>query len=117
MAFFMGIIKGKNGVYKARKKVPRGYEEKAAIAAGSERPRLSWLTRSLGTKDRKEAAVLAKPVMIEFDAILARAKAADVQVVKTAVTPALIKEIAAFHYATILAEDEDVRIEGDGSEE
>jgi hypothetical protein len=57
MAFFMGIIKGKNGVYKARKKVPRGYEEKAAIAAGSERPRLSWLTRSRGTKDRKEGEV------------------------------------------------------------
>ncbi len=116
MAFFMGIVKGKNGVYQARKKVPSGYEEKAAIAAGSNRPTLSWLKRSLGTKDRQEAAILAKPVLMEFDAILARAKMADVKPVTSELTPAQIKEIAAFHYATILAEDEDMRIDGCGSE-
>lgn len=117
MAFFMGIIKGKNGVYQARKKVPKGWEERAAIAAGSNRPRLSWLKRSLGTKDRKEAAVLAKPVLIEFDTILAKAQNVEVTAERTELTQTEIKKIAEYHYAAVLADDERTRIDGEGSEE
>jgi hypothetical protein len=116
MAFFMGIIKSKNGVYQARKKVPRGCEERAAIAAGSKRPRLSWLKRSLGTKDRKKAAVLAKPVLMQFDAILAKARNIEVAVERTELTQAEIEKIAAYHRAAVLADDERTRIDGEGSE-
>jgi integrase len=116
MAFFMGIVKDKNGVFYARRKVPKGMEERAAIAAGVNRPKLSWLKRSLGTKDRREAAVLAKPVLIKFDAILSQARSPEVSSERGDLTPTEIEEIAAHHYAAVLGEDEESRVHGLGSE-
>jgi hypothetical protein len=36
--------------------------------------RISWLKETLGTKEEKRARVLAKPVMMKFDRILAQAR-------------------------------------------
>jgi len=63
MALIMGVIKGKNGIYSARQKVPKGLEERVAQVVGSDRPKLSWLKRSLGTRDWREANIAAKPIL------------------------------------------------------
>jgi hypothetical protein len=59
----MGIVKGKNCVFQAPKKGSQGLRREGRNRIRrADRLRLSWLKRSLGTKDRKEAAVLAKPI-------------------------------------------------------
>jgi hypothetical protein len=75
MRLLMGISKDRHGTYYALKKVPKHLE--AAVAQVLERPkaRQSWLKRSLGTKDAREANVCVKIVQAEFDRTLERAKA------------------------------------------
>lgn len=62
----MGLIKSQHGVYIARKKVPKGLEEAVAKILDTGKTRQSWLKRSLGTKDPREANIRAKPVLIVF---------------------------------------------------
>jgi hypothetical protein len=64
---FMGIIRNRHGVYEARKKVPKRLEEATATVLGVPKRRQSWLKKSLGTKDLREAKIRAKPVLMEFD--------------------------------------------------
>lgn len=113
----MGIIKVK-GTYYARKYIPA--ELQAAVARVLERPkaRVSWLKRSLHTKDQREANIKAKPVLIEFDRILAKAAA----IAKGAPFVRELSEIeiarmAAYQHASMLEEDEEVRRDGTGSED
>jgi hypothetical protein len=71
---------------------------------------------SLRTKDKKQAAVRAKPVMMKFDRILAQADATLVEhPVRTELTEAEIKQIAEYFYAHELGADEELREEGIGS--
>jgi hypothetical protein len=56
--------------------------------------RVSWLKQTLKTKDEKRAKILAKPVMMKFDRILAQAEALLVEhPVRTELTEAEIKRI------------------------
>ncbi len=71
----MGVIKNRHGVHCARRKVPPELAGAVARHTGSARERQSWLQRSLRTKDFREANIRAKPVLIEFDQILEKAKA------------------------------------------
>ena len=71
----MGLIKNEYGVYHVRRKVPKALEAATARAMGVPKERVSWLKETLGTKDVKQAKVLAKPVMMKFDRILAQAEA------------------------------------------
>ena len=71
----MGLIKNEHGVYHVRRKVPKHLEQATAIVMGVPKPRVSWLKETLGTKDEKQARVRAKPVMMKFDGILAKAEA------------------------------------------
>ena len=77
---------------------PEGAAELAGAVArltGSARERQSWLQRSLRTKDSREANIRAKPVLIEFDQILERAKAlAGPRQVRTKLSDSEIKRIA-----------------------
>jgi hypothetical protein len=117
MRAIMGIVKNRHGVYEARKKVPKRLEEAAATVLGVPKQRQSWLKKSLGTKDLREANVRAKPVLMEFDRVLARAEALIAQKpLRASLTQAEIERIAELHYANILAEDEEERREGTGSE-
>ncbi len=50
-------------------------EVATARLTGANKERVSWLKKTLGTKDEKQAKVLAKPVMMKFDRILAQAEA------------------------------------------
>ena len=60
--------------------------------------------RSLHTKDLREANIKAKPVLIEFDRILAKAAAIakDVPLVREL---SEIERLAAYQYASMLEED------------
>jgi hypothetical protein len=113
----MGLIKNEHGVYHVRRKVPKGLEEATATVLGVPKPRVSWLKETLGTKDEKQARVRAKPVMMKFDGILAKAEARLVEhPVRTELTEAEIKRIADYFYAYELREDEDLRAGGVGDD-
>src|SRR6266851_5706145 len=116
----MGLIKNEHGVFHVRRKVPevpKGLPEAVARVTGAHKERVSWLKQTLGTKDEKQAKVLAKPVMMKFDRILAQAEALLVEhPVRTELTEAEIKQIADYFYAHELGADEALREEGSGSD-
>jgi hypothetical protein len=113
----MGLIKNEHGVFHVRRKVPKALEVATARAMGVPKERVSWLKETLGTKDEKQAKVLAKPVMMKFDRILAQAEALLVEhPVRTELTEAEIKRVADYFYAHELGADEALREEGIGSD-
>jgi integrase len=113
----MGLIKNEHGVFHVRKKVPKALEVATARVMGVPKERVSWLKETLGTKDPKQAKVLAKPVMMKFDRVLAQAEALLVEhPVRTELTEAEIKQIADYFYAHELGADEALREEGIGSD-
>jgi hypothetical protein len=113
----MGLIKNEHGVYHVRRKVPKHLEAATATAMDVPKDRVSWLKETLGTKDEKQARVLAKPVMMKFDRILAQAEALLVEhPVRTELTEAEIKRIADYFYAHELGADEGQREAGIGSD-
>ena len=117
MRAIMGIVKNRHGTYEARKKVPKRLEEATATVLGVSKQRQSWLKKSLGTKDVREANIRAKPVLVEFDRTLARAEALIAErPVRASLTQAEIERMAELHYARVLADDEEQRREGTGSE-
>src|SRR6266853_5411902 len=113
----MGLIKNEHGVFHVRRKVPKALEVATARVMGVPKERVSWLKQTMGTKDEKQAKVLAKPVMMKFDLIIAQAEALLVEhPVRTELTEAEIKRIADYFYAHELGADEDLREEGIGSD-
>lgn len=114
----MGIIKNRHGVYCVRKKVPEKLAVAVALVTASDRPRVSWLQKSLNTKILAEAKVRAKPVLMRFDRILAEAKAREVERPPVSELPDRdITRMAEYHYASRLAEDDEIRTFGTGSED
>ena len=113
----MGLIKNEHGVWHVRRKVPKSLEAATARVMDVPKDRVSWLKETLGTKDEKRAKVLAKPVMMKFDRILAQAEALLVEhPVRTELTEAEIKQIADYFYAHELVADEEIREGGVGSD-
>jgi integrase len=113
----MGLIKNEHGVYHVRRKVPKALEAATATVMGVPKERVSWLKETLKTKDEKRAKVLAKPVMMKFDRVLAQAEALLVErPVRTELTDAEIKQLADYFYAYELGADEALREEGVGSD-
>lgn len=115
----MGLVKTRHGVYAARKKVPKGHEGAVARVLGdTQRSRVSWLQRSLGTKDLRTANILVKPILMEFDAILAKAAALLSPIPKRdSLSEREIAAMSDYYYGSMLSEDEEVRGDGTGSEE
>lgn len=73
--------------------------------------------QTLGTKDEKRAKVLAVPVIMKFDRILAQAEALLVEhPMRAELTEAEIKQIADYFYAHELGADEAMREGGVGSD-
>jgi integrase len=113
----MGLIKNEHGVWHVRRKVRKGLEEATARVTDAPRERVSWLKETLRTKDEQKAKVLAKPVMMKFDRIIAQAEALLVEhPVRTELTEAEIKQIADYFYAHELGVDEEIREGGLGSD-
>jgi len=109
----MGVIKDRHGTYYARKKVPQKLEVAVGKIAASGKPRVSWLTASLRTKDLKQANREAKAHLARFDQILAEAEAAVAErPLRTSLTPREIERMAAYHYALSLGDDEARRSAG-----
>src|SRR5262249_33966851 len=108
----MGLIKNEHGVWQVRKKVPKRLETVTATVLGNGKPRVSWLKETLRTKDKKRAAVIAKPVMMRFDRILADAEALLAErPLRTELSETEIKQLADFFYAHHKKEEERERQE------
>jgi hypothetical protein len=113
MRVFMGIVRNRHGVYEARKKVPKRLEHPTAQVLGVSKTRQSWLKKSLGTKDLREAKIRAKPVLMGFDRTLAAAEALVAErPLRDTLTQAEIDRMAELHYANLLAGDDEERREG-----
>jgi integrase len=114
----MGLIRNEHGVWQVRKKVPKRLETATATVLGNGKPRVSWLKETLRTKDKKHAAVIAKPVMMRFDRILADAEALLVErPLRTELSETAIKQLADFFYAHELNADEQQRQEGSAADD
>ncbi|MCK1348660.1 MULTISPECIES: DUF6538 domain-containing protein [unclassified Bradyrhizobium] len=112
-----GLIKDRHGTYYAQGKVPARLQEAVARVLNSEKPKQVFLKKSLGTKVFKEANVAATLVLADFNRILGSAEALlKERPVVPSLTDALIKRMAEFYYASLLAVDEEERQEGTGSE-
>jgi integrase len=117
MRISMGIVRNQHGVFHLRKKVPKKLEEAVAVVTGSSKPRVAWLKKTLGTKDVKAAKVRSVPLLMEFDRILAQAEAVNAErPLRTSLSEKEIERIAEYHFANVLAEDEQMRRDGSGSE-
>jgi integrase len=109
----MGLIKNEHGVFHVRRKVPKALEVATARVLGGTKERVSWLKKSLATKDAKRAKVLAVPVLMKFNHVLAQAEASLVQhAVRSELTESEIARMAQYHFATVLAEDDRQRQAG-----
>jgi len=79
---------------------------------------MSWLKKSLRTKDARQANIKAKPVLMAFDSVLARAAGLLLNTpTRTHLSEREIERMAQYQFASMLEEDEEVRREGTGSEE
>lgn len=117
-----GIIKVKDRhgnvlSYYVQRKVPERLQEAVARVLNSEREKLVFLKKSLGTKDAKAANIAATHVLADFDRTFAAAEALLTErPVLRSLTDAQIKRMAEHHYAAMLADDEEERRDGTGSE-
>jgi hypothetical protein len=117
MRISMGTVRNQHGVFHLRKKVPKKLEEAVALVTDATKLRVAWLKKTLGTKDPKAAKVRAVPVLMEFDGILAKAEALSAErPLRMSLSDKEIERIAQYHFATALAEDEEMRRDGTGSE-
>lgn len=112
-----GLIKDRHGTYYVQRKVPERLQEAVARVLDTEKSKQVYLKKSLGTKVLKEANVAATHVLADFNRTLASAEALlKERPVVASLTDALIKRMAEFYYASLLAADEEERQEGTGSE-
>jgi integrase len=112
-----GVSKNRHGVYYVRKKVPKQLEQPTAEVLGNGKSRQVFLKRTLDTKDLREANIRAKPVLMEFDRILAQAEALTVQrPMRVTLEKREIEQITKYFFAHQLAIDDEDRREG-GSEQ
>jgi integrase len=117
MRALMGLIKDRHGTYYAQRRVPAHLQEAVARVLSSGRDRQVFLKKSLGTKSLKLANVAATHVLADFNRTLADAEALlKERPVISSLTDAQIKRMAESYYADILADDEEERREGTGSE-
>jgi hypothetical protein len=113
----MGLIKDRNGTYYAQRRVPERLQEAVARVLNSGRERQVFLKKSLGTKSLKAANVAATHVLADFDRTFADAEALlKERPVIPSLTDAQIKRMVESYYAGMLADDEEERQEGTGSE-
>lgn len=85
---------------------------------GEGKDRQVFLKRSLGTKDIHEANIRAKPVQQQFDLILEQARALLKERPKRERLSAIeIKRLSDYHFAAVLASDEELTRDGNPSED
>ena len=108
----MGVIKDRHGTYCARQKVPMRLQEAVARILENGKAKQAYLKRSLGTKDLREANIRAKPVLMEFDKIIARAEERlKVRPLRTSLSAVEIKRLGEYVYASSLARHDKYLVE------
>src|ERR1700740_1945940 len=113
----MSLIKDRHGTYYVQQRVPERLQEAVARVLDADEPRRVFLKKSLGTKNPKEAKAAAPHVLADFGRIIGQAETLlKEQPTVTVLTDTQIKRMAESYYATLLAEDEEDRREGTGSE-
>ena len=117
MRVLMGVIQDRHGTYCAQQKVPEKLQAAVARVLDNGKAAQKYLKRSLGTKDLREANVRAKPVLAEFDRIIAKAKSLvgngqTPTIKRTSLNTAEIARMAEWVYAEDLAWDERFRFGG-----
>jgi hypothetical protein len=113
-----GVVRDRHGTCYARRTVPKALQEAVAQVLGEGKDRQVFLKRSLGTKDIREANIRAKPVQQQFDLILEQARALLKERPKRERLSAVeIKRLADYHFASMLASDEDETRDGTGGDE
>lgn len=109
----MGLIQDRNGTWIVRRKLPERLREPVARVLDNGKQRQLFFQKSTGTKDKKEATRLAPAILVEFGQILDAAEALLAErPLRTTLTQAEIDRIADFHYASVLASDEEFTTEG-----
>jgi hypothetical protein len=117
MRALMNVFKDRHGTYYARRKVPQRLQEAVASILAKGKDKQVWLKRSLGTKALTEANVRAKPMLMEFDQIIARAEdQLKERPLRSTLSDIEIKRITDFFLARALAVDEKRRIAGKGDD-
>ena|SRR5712664_3257052 len=100
----------------SRRRCLTGSRKQSRVLDADE-PRRVFLKKSLGTKILKEAKAAAPQVVADFNRIIGEAEALlKEQPVVAALSDTQIKRMAESYYATMLADDEEERREGTGSE-
>ena len=114
----MGLTKNEHGVWVVRHKVPKRLQEPVARVLDNGKERQTWLQKSLGTKDQHEAKRRAVAVLADFSKTLDQAEALLVErPLRTSLAQSEIERIAEFHYASMLAGDEEFTTEGATADE
>jgi hypothetical protein len=70
----MGLIQNEHGVWIVRVRVPKRLQEAVACVLDNGKDHQTFLQRSLGTKDKKEAIRLAPEVLVSFRKVLDKAE-------------------------------------------
>ncbi|HKD30993.1 MAG TPA: site-specific integrase [Xanthobacteraceae bacterium] len=109
----MGLIPNEHGVWIVRRKVPKRLQEAVARVLNNDKDRQTFLQKTTGTKSKKEATRLAPAILVEFGKILAEAETLlEERALRTALGSSEIDRIADYHYASVLAADDDFTTEG-----
>jgi len=109
----MCLIKDRYGTWIVRRKVSERLQEPVARVLDNGKERQAYLQKSSGTKDRREATRLAPAILVEFGKILDGAEALLAErPLRTTLEQSEIDRIADFHYASMLAGDEEFTTEG-----
>src|SRR5882724_7943282 len=107
------LIKNSAGSWCVQKRVPEQLQAAVARVLGSKKQTQVYLKKSLGTKDRREAARRAPHALADLDRTLREAEALSKQQPakrkvqqRTTVNDAEIKRIGEYVYARVLAWDD-----------
>jgi hypothetical protein len=118
MQIGMGVVRNRNGTWLVRKKVPQHLREPVARVLDNGKAEQAWLQKSTGTKDKAEAKRRAPAVMVGFAKVLQEAAGLLAErPLRTALAQSEIDRIAEFHFATVLAGDEEFTAEGAEADE
>jgi hypothetical protein len=113
----MGLIQ-KNGMWIVRRKVPPRLREPVSRVLGKPKQQQTWLQRSTGSKHQAEAKRLAPAIMAEFAETLAKAEGLLTErPLRTVLAQAEIDRLADWHYADMLATDEEFTTSGAAEDE
>jgi hypothetical protein len=114
----MGLKQNEHGVWIVRQRVPPRLREAVALVLDNGKERQTWLQKSLRTKDQREAKRLAPAVLVEFRKTLDEAEARLAErPLRSSLGQSEIDRIAEFHFASVLAADDEATRESAGDEE